>query len=246
VSQIACKLLKVKKALKSYYRLSLFRPTWLGIFSNPFYLSRVELYKAMESTHSVADKILDVGCGQKPYEHLFSSKSYVGVEYDSPLSRKHSKADYFYDGQHLPFEDESFDLVLCNQVLEHVFNPKTFLNELNRVLALGGRIILTVPFVWDEHEQPNDFGRYTSFGLTHLMKENGFEVTYLKKLNPGLRGIFQLLSGIVFKSVPYNAHFFLLPLTAFINILGILSKMLPLKNNDFYLDNFLVAKKSST
>lgn len=233
----------MKKALKSYYRLSLFRPTWLGLFTNPFYLSRIALYKAMENTNTSADKILDVGCGQKPYEHLFTCQSYVGVEYDTPLSRQHSKAEYFYDGRNLPFQNESFDLVLCNQVLEHVFNPDTFLKELNRVLVPGGRIILTVPFVWDEHEQPNDFGRYTSFGLSHLMRENGFDVIYLKKLNSGLRGIFQLISGLIYKSVPYKAHFFLLPFTAFFNILGVLSVILPIKNNDLYLDNFFVGKK---
>ena len=54
---------------------------------------------------------------------------------------------------------------MCNQVLEHVFNPDDFVREIARVLKPGGALLLTVPFVWNEHEQPYDYARYSSFGL---------------------------------------------------------------------------------
>ena len=72
--------------------------------------------------------------------------------------------------------------MLCNQVLEHVFNPQEFLGELGRVLARGGRLLLTVPFVWDEHEQPFDYARYSSFGLKALLEQHGFRVLQHRKL----------------------------------------------------------------
>ena len=69
------------------------------------------------------------------------------------LVRQRGEADYFYDGQSFPFKGGSFDVVLTNQVLEHVFNPDVFLSEIHRVLTPDGVLLLTVPFLWDEHEQ---------------------------------------------------------------------------------------------
>ena len=65
-------------------------------------------------------------------------------------------ADRSYDGKTFPFSDGEFDAVLTSEVLEHVFNPDEFLSEINRVLRDDGVLLLTVPFVWDEHEQPFD------------------------------------------------------------------------------------------
>src|SRR3546814_13294445 len=76
--------------------------------------------------------MLDVGCGTKPYRELFELEEYIGLEIDSPSARTQSRADYFYDGKKFPFEAEIFNSVLCNQVLEHVFNPDDFLQEVDR------------------------------------------------------------------------------------------------------------------
>ena len=55
---------------------------------------------------------------------------------------------------------------------------------------------MTVPFVWDEHEQPYDYARYSSFGLKHILNENGFEVIEQRKSNNGIEVIFQLLNDL--------------------------------------------------
>ena len=59
--------------------------------------------------------------------------------------------------------------------------------------------LMTVPFVWDEHEQPYDYARYSSFGLKHILSENGFEVIKHLKSNNGLEVIFQLINAYIFK-----------------------------------------------
>jgi len=60
-------------------------------------------------------------------------------------------------------------------VLEHLRAPETVLAELSRVLVPGGRLCLTVPFVWPLHEEPYDFFRYTPFALRDMLRAQGFE-----------------------------------------------------------------------
>jgi ubiquinone/menaquinone biosynthesis C-methylase UbiE len=65
----------------------------------------------------IGGRVLDVGCGSRPYESLVRAREYIGLELDTPENRRSKKADLFYDGARLPFEDGSFDAVICNQVL---------------------------------------------------------------------------------------------------------------------------------
>ena len=67
------------------------------------------------------------------------------------------KPDLFYDGRELPFGEASIDGILSTQVLEHVPNPSAYIMEAKRVLRPGGYLVMSVPFVWQEHEQPYDF-----------------------------------------------------------------------------------------
>lgn len=129
------------KALKRFSFQQQFQPNLLGILTNPFYFSRRGLYQAMKKySHIIKGKTLDIGCGYKPYENLFDQATqYIGLEIDSPKNRLSKKADAFYDGKRMPFEDESFDYIVCNEVLEHVFNPDDFLQEMHRILRGGGR-----------------------------------------------------------------------------------------------------------
>ncbi len=226
-----------------------FLPGILGIFINPFYFVRRELAKEIKNLAlNMTGDMLDVGCGQKPYKDFFSRvDKYIGMEYDNEYNKKYSQADIFYDGRQFPLEDNSFNSVMATQVLEHIFNPIEFLSEINRILKPGGKLLLTVPFVWDEHSQPNDYARYSSFGLTHLLSKHGFEIIRHKKTLPDIRVIFQLINCYLFKILPTKNYrlrlIFYTTILGPINILGIaLSKILP-SNKDLYLDNIILSKK---
>jgi SAM-dependent methyltransferase len=119
--------------------------------------------------------LLDVGCGEKPYEAIIRRyvRSYTGLDH---LDTLHShRADVWGDAMALPFDDLSFDTVVMFQVLEHLPEPATALLEAHRVLRSGGLILVTTPFMWGLHEQPLDFYRYTPFGLEHLLRKAGFD-----------------------------------------------------------------------
>lgn len=236
--------------LKTWYQHEQFEPGILGLFVNPFYFSRKELFRLISRfAGHIQGRILDVGCGQKPYKHLFKDSEYVGLEIDTFENRKLKKADCFYDGEIFPFQALEFDSIICSQVLEHVFNPDKFLSEIVRVLKADGKLLLTVPFVWDEHEQPFDFARYTSYGLRFLLTRHGFEVIELRKSAADVRTIFQMINVYLYKKTATRHGFVNAIITAILmspfNILGsLLWKLLP-SNFDLYLDNVVLARKKA-
>jgi len=226
----------------------MFLPGLVGLLINPFYFARKDLAAQIRDLgQSLKGKTLDVGCGSKPYQRLCNSSEYVGMELDTVENRKKKLADCFYDGHRFPFKAETFDSAMASQVLEHVFNPNEFLCEIYRVLKPGGSLLITVPFTWDEHEQPVDYARYSSFGLRSLLENNGFDVILQRKTLGDIRILFQLVNCYVQKAIMIRSLFLHVLLTFLVvapcNIVGmILSRMTP-RNPDLYLDNIVLAKK---
>jgi SAM-dependent methyltransferase len=113
--------------------------------------------------------LLDVGCGDRPYEPLFSEAATI-VGFDVPGN---AHADIHGDIDAIPVEDASFDVVLCLQVLEHVPDPAAAVRELRRVVRPGGRVLATTHGVYPFHPNPEDLWRWTHTGLSRLFEENG-------------------------------------------------------------------------
>ncbi|MEJ7767037.1 MAG: hypothetical protein WKF89_04450 [Chitinophagaceae bacterium] len=115
-----------------------------------------------------------------------------------------------------------------------------------RFLKFNGRLLLTVPFAWNEHEIPYDFARYTSFGITHLLEKNGFRIIELKKSGNFVRVIWQLWSLYIFELfVKFNKVGYLLSLIfiAPLNLLGVILVPLLPKNDSLYFNNIILAEK---
>jgi SAM-dependent methyltransferase len=238
------------KSLKTYYCKQMFFPGIFGLFINPFYFARKNLARALaKESESIKGHLLDVGCGSKPYQSIFNVDTYRGLDLDTSISRGRGVAEDFYSGTDFPYQNSCFDSALCNQVLEHVFNPNEFLSEINRVLKPGGKLLLTVPFVWDEHEQPHDYARYSSFGLRALLEKNEFKIIRHKKLAADATVLFQLINAYLFKVTKNWPRFanllFTITIMAMINIFGVLAgKILP-SNPDLFLDHIVLAEKVS-
>ena len=115
-------------------------------------------------------RVLDVGCGAKPYYPFFEQyvREYVGVDLiESPT------ADLVGAVENLPVPDGSFEVVLCTQVLEHCADPAQAVRELRRVVAPGGRVLASTHGVQMYHPSPEDFWRWTHTGLERLFTQNG-------------------------------------------------------------------------
>ena len=222
-------------------------PGLIGIFINPFYIIRRGLYvKVKANAGYMKGKLLDFGCGNKPFKQLFNVDEYIGLDLEKSNDRIFNKdAEIYYDGKSIPFNDNYFDCVLASEVFEHVFNIDEILKEIHRVCKPNGYLLLTVPFIWDEHEVPYDFGRYTSYGISYLMNKHGFEIITQEKTTNYIETIFQMWNAYIYKHIFKHqiAKILFTPIfIAPVTIIGlILSKILP-KNFNFFHNNVVLAK----
>ncbi|HEY4149912.1 MAG TPA: methyltransferase domain-containing protein [Chitinophagaceae bacterium] len=235
-------------SLITYLKKQSFQPNFLSLFINPFYFIRRALYKGIrEEAPQLEGKLMDFGCGRKPYENLFNVKEYTGVDMEQ-TGHDHSlsKVDVYYDGKTLPFGDNHFDAVFCGEVVEHIFNPDEILPEIVRVMKPGGRLLLTVPFCWNEHEVPFDYARYTSFGITHLLEKHQLRVIRLKKSGSFARVNFQLWALYffeLFSKLGRAGYILSLILIIPVNLAGSLLLLVLPKNDSLYFNNIVLAEK---
>jgi ubiquinone/menaquinone biosynthesis C-methylase UbiE len=117
----------------------------------------------------MSGKILDVGCGDSPYRHLLvpNITQYVGMDIVSAKNFDYNDDNVVhFNGEDIPFDDETFDAFICTEVLEHVNNFTHLISEMYRVLKQGGRGIITVPWSARYHYIPYDFFRFTPSSLS--------------------------------------------------------------------------------
>ena len=116
-------------------------------------------------------KVLDLGCGDKPYYPWLAPycDEYVGIDrYPGP------HVDHVCPAERLDVvADESMDVVLCTQVLEHVLDPAAVVREIRRVLRPAGLCLASTHGVFVYHGQPRDYWRWTHEGLERLFSEAG-------------------------------------------------------------------------
>ena len=122
-----------------------------------------------EAERAGGARVLDVGSGTKPYFPFFEpyASEFVSVDIANPA------ADLEGAVEDLPVADGSFDVVICNQVLEHSADPAQAVRELRRVVAPGGRVLASTHGVQVYHPAPDDLWRWTHAGLERLFADNG-------------------------------------------------------------------------
>ena len=149
------------------------------------------LQKKLKSVKS-GSLVLDVGAGQSHFKEAFDSYKYVGVDF-CPYEDVSVVADIITK---LPFRENTFDLIVLSNVLEHVPEPLVLLKECFRVLKSAGHIIILVPFVIRLHQSPYDFLRYTHYMLDYLLERAGFVKIEIQKIG----SVFEILDLLVTSS----------------------------------------------
>jgi len=234
--------------LRNWYKKQVFNPGLAGIWFNPFFFIRRAIWREVRHfAPQLQGHLLDFGCGSKAYRSLFRVQQYTGLDVEQEgHPHEQEDVDVLYDGRTIPFPDAHFDACFSSEVFEHVFDLPLSIREIYRVLKPGGSGLFVVPFVWDEHEVPYDFGRYSSFGLHHLLKEAGFELVESRKDSHFFLVLIQLWNLYLFNFCPPNKFARLLYTALVISpftLLGyVLAPFLP-RQRSLYFNNVVWVRK---
>ncbi|WP_295450494.1 class I SAM-dependent methyltransferase [uncultured Thiodictyon sp.] len=139
-----------------------------------------------QSTDSVT--VLDLGCGDGNSADLFqritNKVTWHGVDIeDSPEARKRTREHesiLTYDGVNLPYSNNTFDLIYCNQVLEHVRSPDALIAEAFRTLKPNGLFVGAVSYLEPYHSY--SIFNFTPYGIVRVCSDAGFA---LEEIRPG-------------------------------------------------------------
>jgi SAM-dependent methyltransferase len=151
-----------------------------GLFRrlDPFEAAIQDFVRGVAGKTPSGAAVLDAGAGECRYQPLFSHVRYVAVDFaQGDPSWNYRLLDVIGRLEQLPFLAATFDVVLSIVVLEHTPEPQRAIEEFARVVKPGGKIYLVIPHMWEEHQKPYDFFRFTSGGIRYLMESAGFQVT---------------------------------------------------------------------
>lgn len=137
-------------------------------------------------------KLLDIGAGNSPYKKYFKKLSYFTQDIKQNQDKTIDYVGNLNKGLNM-IKKESFDYILCTQVLEHLKNPQKAFQEFYRILKPKGKVFFTTNFIYQIHMEPNDYYRFTKFGLKNLGETNGFVVEHLKAHG----GMLQVISYVL-------------------------------------------------
>lgn len=172
-----------------------------------------------ELKHHACGKLVDIGCGDKPFfKHLKDRvEEYIGVDHPDTMHSK-SAIDTLASVYNMPFKNNTFDTAILTQVIEHLEDPENALIEINRIMKPGGKLFISWPFLYPIHEAPRDFYRYTKFGMEHLAKKTGFDIIKLKSSS----GFWITLFGFISKYLYDKSAFVYILLYPFLFLLKII------------------------
>lgn len=157
------------------------------------------------------EHVLDYGAGNSPYRQYISCDRYVTADVSQNLAG--DIEHLLVPGERLAVEAASFDAILLLDVLEHVPNPDFVLGEVRRLLASDGRLFISVPFIYREHETPYDFARFTVYGMRELIKRQQGKIIRLSKVG---NVFYTLLSLFMERAMANGEH----------NRLGLMGRLL--------------------
>lgn len=123
--------------------------------------------------HSSDLKTLEIGAKSKNNEQYFNNLTTLNVECGKGVDITANAEDL-----ERVIKDEAFDIVLCFSVLEHTKHPMRIVDNIYRILRRGGKVLVSVPFIMSLHDTPDDYWRFTRYGLLELFKD--FELVEIR------------------------------------------------------------------
>lgn len=144
-----------------------------------FYIVKRLLHKSFKKNGKeyIKGLILDVGSGLSPFQKYVKNGRFITLDYTMDVN-----PTLVGLATYLPFKSNSFDSIICTDVLEHLEEPSSCIKEMRRVLKVSGYIYITVPMLWCLHYEPYDFYRFTKYGLTYLLKKENLHIVRVEPI----------------------------------------------------------------
>ncbi|MFW2440082.1 MAG: class I SAM-dependent methyltransferase [Arenicellales bacterium] len=207
-------------------------------------LSRKGIYEFLSAEYSnitEGSKVLSIGAGGEINSILMEHRTDNGFDVITIDIDENRNPDIVGDVCTCDFGDMLFDVIIMGEVLEHLHSPHLAIDNIASALKPGGKLVITVPFMFPIHERPHDYYRYTRYGLQYILKE--FDSVQIKERNGWAEAINVLFVRLVMEkstSARIAAPVFLL--VAFINvpIMLLLSKLI---KTDFITSGYLISAR---
>jgi SAM-dependent methyltransferase len=124
--------------------------------------------------------VLDAGAGASKYRPYFPHCRYETqdfCQYQGDLVKYSEPIQYVCDITQIPLPDQALDAIVCTEVIEHVVDPMSVINEFARLLKPGGRLLLSSPLLSSLHMEPFHFyGGFTHHWYRHWLPRHGFSI----------------------------------------------------------------------
>lgn len=182
--------------------------------------------------------VLDVGCGSMPYRKLVlrTAETYDGLD----IEARTEGVRFIASATDMsPVSNDSYDTVICNEVIEHIPDPDKALAEIARVLKPDGTLVLGAPFLARLHEEPHDYMRFTEHALRSMCAAVDLHIDEMHvagalgsflghQFSTALVGGTWHIPGIKWLAYGVNAGLVVAPSLAFDRALGRLGRRMPL------------------
>lgn len=156
--------------------------------SDKLWKNRVAWVESQASKVKPGSKVLDIGAGECLYKPFFKNCDYTAQDFAQTPNMKYGNIDVVSDITDIPLKSNSFDVILCSEVFEHIPFPEAGLKEIVRLLKPGGKLIFSAPLGSGQHQQPyHYYGGYTRFWYEKFFPENGLKINTITP-NGGLYG----------------------------------------------------------
>lgn len=233
-----------KKNLK-WKKLKYWKPGIKEFFLMSHFLDRLDQYRKLKKfRNEIKGKVLDIGCGTKPYEHLFNCDEYIGLEILNSACRE--DADVLYDGNKLPFPDNYFDSVVSFGVFSQVEEINSMLQEIRRVTKPKGKFLLSCTFIWYDDTTVIE-NRFSKNLMAKILSENKFQIIKSETTCNNLSALILLLNHHLYNEFIVKIRFSfirriikIITVSAF-NIIGYACLNLLPKTKDLYISRISLA-----
>jgi len=149
------------------------------LLSDYLYIAhKIERDKMRRFASSLNGRLLDAGCGRRPHRRYLNRV----IKYVAMDKNRNVSADVVGNICEIPFKDREFNSVICSEVIEHLQEPDKAIAEIRRVLKDSGVLYLTAPMCWHIHYEPDDYYRFTKYGLEYLLQKSGFKIMTIERM----------------------------------------------------------------